>query len=70
MRLPTKKLRKELSDKLNNDYYLKSKNDVERRVRARGIAGDYLYYLTEKKKISGLKRIETERKLVLLDIRE
>ena len=27
LRLPTKKLRKELSDKLNNDYYLKSKND-------------------------------------------
>ena len=43
--------------------YLKSNDDVERRVRARGIDGDYLYYLTEKKKISELKRIETERKL-------
>lgn len=43
--------------------YLKSIDGVERRVRARGIDGDYLYYLTEKKKITGLKRIEVERKL-------
>ena len=43
--------------------YLKSVDGVERRVRARGIDGDYLYYLTEKRKISGLKRIEVERKL-------
>ena len=43
--------------------YLKSEVDTERRVRARGIDGDYLYYLTEKRKISNLKRIETERKL-------
>ncbi len=43
--------------------YLKSEDGVERRVRARGIDGDYLYYLTEKRKISNLKRIETERKL-------
>ena len=43
--------------------YLKSEDGVERRVRARGIDGDYLYYLTEKKKISNLKRVETERKL-------
>ena len=43
--------------------YLKSDNDVERRVRARGIDGDYLYYLTEKKKITNLKRVEVERKL-------
>ncbi len=43
--------------------YLKSDDDVERRIRARGIDGDYLYYLTEKKKVSDLKRIETERKL-------
>ncbi len=43
--------------------YLKSTDDVERRVRARGIDGDYMYYLTEKKKITGLKRIETERRL-------
>lgn len=43
--------------------YLKSNDDVERRVRARGINGNYLYYLTKKKKISDLKRIETEIKL-------
>ena len=43
--------------------YLKSDNDVERRIRARGIDGNYIYYLTEKKNLSNLKRIETERKL-------
>ena len=43
--------------------YLKSNDDVERRVRARGIDGDYLYYLTEKRKVSNMKRIEIERKL-------
>jgi len=43
--------------------YLKSVDDTERRVRARGIDGDYLYYLTEKKKITGIKRVEVEKKL-------
>ena len=43
--------------------YLKSKDGIERRIRARGIDGDYLYYLTEKRKISNMKRIEVERKL-------
>jgi len=43
--------------------YLKSNDDTERRIRARGIDGDYLYYLTEKRKISNLKRVEVERKL-------
>ena len=43
--------------------YLKSDDGVERRVRSRGVEGDYLYYLTEKRKVTGLKRIETERKL-------
>ena len=43
--------------------YLKSNDDIERRVRARGIDGDYVYYLTEKKKVSNIKRIETERRL-------
>ena len=45
--------------------YLKSDDETERRVRSRGIDGDYLYYLTEKRKISNLKRIETERRLTL-----
>lgn len=43
--------------------YLKSNDNTERRIRARGIDGDYVYYLTEKRKISDLKRIEIERKL-------
>ena len=43
--------------------YLKSDNGSERRVRARGANGDYIYYLTEKKKVSNLKRIETEERL-------
>ena len=43
--------------------YLKSYDDTERRVRARGIDGDYLYYLTEKRRITDLKRVEIERKL-------
>ena len=43
--------------------YLKSNDGTERRIRARGINGDYVYYLTEKKKITGLKRIEVERRL-------
>jgi len=43
--------------------YLKSDGDIERRIRSRGINGEYLYYLTEKKPISGMKRVETERRL-------
>lgn len=43
--------------------YLKSNDGTERRIRARGIDGSYLYYLTEKKRISNLKRVEVERKL-------
>ena len=43
--------------------YLKSTDGTERRLRARGIDGDYVYYLTEKRKISNIKRIEVERKL-------
>ncbi len=43
--------------------YLKSQDGTERRIRARGIDGNYLYYLTEKRRISNLKRVEIERKL-------
>ena len=43
--------------------YLKSNDDVERRVRARGIDGNYMYYLTEKRKVTNLKRIEVEKRL-------
>ncbi|MBR1453317.1 MAG: AAA family ATPase [Lachnospiraceae bacterium] len=41
--------------------YLKSKNGTERRIRQRGNNGDYSYYYTEKKSISGLVREEKER---------
>ena len=43
--------------------YLKSKDDVEARVRARGIDGNYMYYLTEKINVSSIKRIEKEQRL-------
>ena len=43
--------------------YLTSNDDTERRLRARGIDGDYLYYLTEKRTISSMKRIETEKRV-------
>ena len=43
--------------------YLKSIDDTERRVRARGIDGEYMYYLTEKRKVSDIKRVEVERRL-------
>ena len=60
---------KELESKPNctkvdiTQTYLKSSDGVERRLRSRGIDGDYVYYLTEKKKISNIKRIEVERRL-------
>ena len=60
---------KELESKPNctkvdiTQTYLKSSDGVERRLRSRGIEGDYVYYLTEKKKISNIKRIEVERRL-------
>lgn len=43
--------------------YLKSYDDSERRVRARGMNGFYIYYLTEKRNITPEKRIEFERKI-------
>ena len=43
--------------------YLKSENDEEVRIRQRGAGGHYLYYETRKKAITGLKRVEMERRL-------
>ncbi len=43
--------------------YLKSNDNTERRVRARGLDGNYIYYLTEKRKITNKKRVEVERRL-------
>ncbi len=43
--------------------YLMSDDESERRIRARGVDGDYIYYLTEKRKVSDMKRVEIERRL-------
>lgn len=43
--------------------YLKSVDGTERRVRARGIDGHYVYYLTEKRKVSAIKRVEVEKQV-------
>ena len=43
--------------------YLRSAPDVELRVRQRGENGSYIYYQTEKRTISGMKRVEVERRL-------
>ncbi len=43
--------------------YLKSDDDEEVRVRQRGVAGNYIYFKTVKKKITDLKRIEYEKRL-------
>jgi Uncharacterized protein conserved in bacteria len=44
-------------------YIKGSKPDTEYRVRKRGQQGSYTYYLTEKRKISGLARVEVEKKI-------
>ena len=43
--------------------YLNSVSGKERRIRARGQNGHYIYYLTEKEPVSTGKRVEIERKL-------
>ena len=43
--------------------YLKSENNEEIRVRQRGIDGNYIYTQTIKKTITGLKRIEIEKRI-------
>ncbi|MCD8217116.1 MAG: AAA family ATPase [Clostridiales bacterium] len=43
--------------------YLHSANDDEVRVRQRGMDGNFVYYKTTKRRISGLKRIELEKRL-------
>lgn len=43
--------------------YLKSTNDKEKRVRQRGQNGHFSYYLTEKKELDELRRVEKERKI-------
>lgn len=43
--------------------YLKSDNGDEVRVRQRGENGNYVYFLTTKRKLCGIKRIEIEKRL-------
>lgn len=43
--------------------YLYSPNGDEIRIRQRGINGNYIYFQTIKRKISGIKRVEVERRL-------
>ena len=43
--------------------YLKADGDEEIRIRQRGEQGHYIYYETRKRTISGLQRVEIERKL-------
>ncbi|MBE6588119.1 MAG: hypothetical protein E7647_06865 [Ruminococcaceae bacterium] len=43
--------------------YLKCPEGEEVRVRQRGIDGNYIYFKTTKKKVSGVKRIEIEKRL-------
>lgn len=43
--------------------YLKSPDGCEIRIRQRGSKGNYIYFETHKKTISGLKRVEVERRL-------
>lgn len=43
--------------------YLKSDNGDEVRVRQRGVDGHYVYFQTVKRKVSAVRRVETERRL-------
>lgn len=43
--------------------YLVSKEGEETRVRQRGMDGNYIYFQTTKKAVSGMKRVEIERRL-------
>ncbi len=43
--------------------YLKASNGVERRIRQRGQDGNFSYYLTEKREVNSLKRVEVEKKI-------
>ena len=44
--------------------YLKSDDpSEERRIRQRGSNGNYIYFMTRKRKLDGIKRLETEKRL-------
>lgn len=44
-------------------YLYNDDEDVEKRIRQRGLNGNYTYYYTEKRKISDVSRFETERRI-------
>lgn len=44
-------------------YLVSNESGTERRIRQRGVNGDYSFYYTEKKKINNLSREEIERKI-------
>ena len=46
-----------------NQTYLVSAPGEERRIRQRGSGGHFVYYETIKREVSGLKRVEVERRL-------
>lgn len=43
--------------------YLKSQDEDEVRIRQRGMDGNYTYYKTRKRKVGGIRRLETEERL-------
>ncbi len=43
--------------------YLRSGQDEEVRIRQRGTGGNYIYFMTIKRKIDSIKRVEIERRL-------
>ena len=43
--------------------YLKSNDGEEKRIRQRGVDGNYVYFLTSKFKVDDIKRIEIEKRL-------
>jgi len=43
--------------------YLTAPDGEESRVRQRGVDGNYIYFQTTKKKVTGMKRVEVERRL-------
>ncbi len=47
--------------------YLKPVENVERRIRQRGMNGNFSYYYTEKREIDSLKRVEVEEKITEKD---
>lgn len=44
-------------------YLVENQVGVERRVRQRGVNGDYTFYYTEKQKVSDTTRVEVEKKI-------